>query len=220
MLYPRLMSNWWNFIKRSITVKCGFWMSIYCFHSCHGLVLILLSHPSSNSMLVLILLSQAASMLLLISLTHSACLSCAITGWLYDSLDTYFVTRPPVLRGWKKIHMIRILKLCTNVGLNVFIQSMIVGFASPKKGSETLFSLCRRRGPGTLWHSVAWKQSWEGAHIIYWWQLAHWAEHNSTRDQLEQAIEHLSREHVLPVLSLPPFSIFEKLTHHFNSQCW
>ena len=119
MLHPRLMSNWWNFIKRSITVKCGFWMSIYCFHSCHSLVLILLSHPSSNSMLVLILLSQAASMLLLISLTHSACLSCAITGWLYDSLDTYFVTRP-VLRGSSKLHMIRILNLCTNVGLNIY----------------------------------------------------------------------------------------------------
>ena len=149
MLHPRLMSNWWNFIKRSITVKCGFWMSIYCFHSCHSLVLILLSHPSSNSMLVLILLSQAASMLLLISLTHSACLSCAITGWLNDSLDTYFVTRL-VHRVWNKLHMIQILNLCTNVGLNIYINSMIVGLGDPKKVSETLwqfvfyFVLCKK----------------------------------------------------------------------------
>ena len=114
MFYPRQLRE---FIKRSITVKYRFWMSIYCFHSCHSLVLILLSHPSSNSMLVFILLSQAASMLLLISLTHSACLSGAITGWLYSSFETYFATRP-VVRGWNKLHMIRILNLCTNVGLN------------------------------------------------------------------------------------------------------
>ena len=141
MLHPRLMSNWWNFIKRSITVKCGFWMSIYCFHSCHSLVLILLSHPSSNSMLVLILLSQAASMLLLISLTHSACLSCAITGWLNDSLDTYFVTRL-VHRVWNKLHMIRILNLCTNVGLNIYINSMIVGLGDPKKSFRDSLAVC------------------------------------------------------------------------------
>ena len=38
--------------------------------------------------------------------------------------------------------MIRILKLCTNVGLNVFIQSMIVGFASPKKSFRDSFAVC------------------------------------------------------------------------------
>ena len=142
MLHPRLMSNWWNFIKRSITVKCGFWMSIYCFHSCHSLVLILLSHPSSNSMLVLILLSQAASMLLLISLTHSACLSCAITGWLYDSLDTYFVTRL-VHRVWNKLHMIQILNLCTNVGLNIYIWILcFLVWVIQKKFQRLFGSLC------------------------------------------------------------------------------
>ena len=138
MFYPRHLRK---FIKRSITVKYRFWMSIYCFHSCHSLVLILLSHPSSNSMLVLILLSQAASMLLLISLTYSACLSGAITGWLYSSFETYFVTRP-VLRAWNKLHMIQILNLCTNVGLIIYtIYDCWFGFA--KKKFQRLFgSLC------------------------------------------------------------------------------
>ena len=161
MLYPRLMSNWWNFIKQSITVKCGFWMSIYCFHSCHGLVLILLSHPSSNSMLVLILLSQAASMLLLISLTHSACLSCAITGWLYDSLDTYFVTRPPVLRGWKNTHdtNIEIMYKCWAQCIYTIYDCW---FCFAKKKVQRLFSVC------VLVSSVQ-KNALGRKNAVWWW---------------------------------------------------
>ena len=131
MFYPRQLRE---FIKRSITVKYRFWMSIYCFHSCHSLVLILLSHPSSNSMLVLILLSQAASMLLLISLTHSACLSCAITGWLNDSLDTYFVTTPVPSR-WNKLHMIRIVNSVQMLG-SLYCISMIFSSGLPKKNQR------------------------------------------------------------------------------------